>query len=80
MLLDRKKYIQESEFRIQKFNLIDPDCLAEAAVDAHLSYEGNECNVMGFLFFFWSLSAYLILSISHYDDGGPVLSLGELSS
>jgi hypothetical protein len=34
----------------KNFNLIDPDCLAEAAVDAHWSYEGNECNVMGFLF------------------------------
>jgi hypothetical protein len=66
MLLDRKQYIQVSEFRLQKFILIDPDCLAEAAVDAHWSYEGNECNVIGFLFF-WSLSAYLILSISLYE-------------
>jgi hypothetical protein len=44
--------IQKSKF----FNLIDPDCLAEAAVDAHWSYEGNECNVMGFLFVFFFLT------------------------
>lgn len=31
---------------------MDPDCLAEAAVDARWSYEGNEYNVMGFLCLF----------------------------
>lgn len=49
MFMGPKGYIKVSKFK--NFNVIDPDCLAKAAVDARWSYEGT--NAMSWVFFFF---------------------------
>lgn len=63
MSLGPKGYVEVSKFK--NFNVIDPDCLAKAAVDARWSYEGM--NAMSWVFFFFRPFHFISLLASRYN-------------